>query len=155
MNQKVASLHLHNTHFVNPVGFDAPNHYTSAYDLAVLTMDALQRHPLIRQIASTKRIIINSTKTHGWFGPVNLNNLLWDYPGDWGIKTGWTEKAGYCFVTAATRNGHTVLVTLLDSKASFPDGVTLLNYGFSQINTELATPTPVARTTTPTGASAR
>ncbi|MCL4508516.1 MAG: serine hydrolase [Chloroflexi bacterium] len=140
MNQRVAALNLHDTHFVNPVGFDNPNHYTSAYDLAVLTVDALQRHPLIRQIVSTKHIIIDSTKTHGWFGPTNLNNLLWDYPGDWGVKTGWTEKAGYCFVTAATRDGHTVLVTLLDSKASFPDGVALLNYGFSRIAEE--TPAP-------------
>jgi D-alanyl-D-alanine carboxypeptidase len=133
MNQKVADLHLHDTHYVNPVGFDDPQHYTSVYDLAVITADAVTRHPLFKQIVGTKKEIIESTKTHGWFGPTNLNNLLWDYPGDWGVKVGWTDNAQYCLVTAATRDGHTVLVALLGSKDHFADGTTLLNYGFARI----------------------
>ncbi len=133
MNQKTVSLGLHDTHYVNPVGFDDPQHYTSAYDLAVVTADALTHHPLLKQIVGTKKQIIESTKTHGWFGPTNLNNLLWDYAGAWGIKPGWTENAGYCLVTAATRNGHTVLVTLLGSKDHYADGATFLNYGFARI----------------------
>lgn len=136
MNARVVALGLHDTHFANPVGFDDPNHYTSAADLAVLTADALTRHPLIKQIVSTKKTIIESTKTHGWFGPINLNNLLWDYPGAWGVKPGWTSEANYCLVAAATRDGHTVLVTLLDSQDHFADGTTLLNYGFQRIAQE-------------------
>jgi D-alanyl-D-alanine carboxypeptidase len=133
MNQKVADLHLHDTHYVNPVGFDDPQHYTSVYDLAVITADAVTRHPLFKQIVGTKKEVIESTKTHGWFGPTNLNNLLWDYPGDWGVKVGWTDNAEYCLVTAATHDGHTVLVALLGSKDHFADGTTLLNYGFARI----------------------
>jgi len=133
MNQKAVALGMHDTHYVNPVGFDDPQHYTSAYDLAVVTEDALTRHPLLKQIVGTKKKIIESTKTHGWFGPTNLNSMLWDYPGAWGIKPGWTENAGYCLVTAATHNGHTVLVTLLGSKDHIADGIVLLNYGFARI----------------------
>jgi D-alanyl-D-alanine carboxypeptidase (penicillin-binding protein 5/6) len=133
MNQKAVDLNMHDTHYVNPVGFDDPQHFTSAYDLAVVTEDALTRHPLLKQIVGTKKQIIESSKTHGWFGPSNLNSMLWDYPGAWGIKPGWTEGAQYCLVTAATRNGHTVLVTLLGSKDHFADGTTLLNYGFARI----------------------
>lgn len=133
MNKKAVDLGMRDSHYVNPVGFDDPQHYSSAYDLAVVTADALTRHPLLRQIVSTKRTVIESTKTHGWFGPTNLNSLLWDYPGAWGVKPGWTENAGYCLVAAATRNGHTVLVTLLGSKDHFADGTALLNYGFARI----------------------
>lgn len=133
MNQKAVALGMHDTHYANPVGFDDPQHYTSAYDLAVVTEDALTRHPLLKQIVGTKKKIIESTKTHGWFGPTNLNSMLWDYPGAWGIKPGWTENAGYCLVTAATHNGHTVLVTLLGSKDHIADGIALLNYGFARI----------------------
>lgn len=133
MNQKAVALNMRDTHYTNPVGFDDPQHYTSAYDLAVVTADALTRHPLLRQIVGTKKEIIESTKTHGWFGPTNLNNLLWDYPGAWGVKPGWTENAKYCLVAAATRNGHTVLVTLLGSDDHFADGTALLNYGFARI----------------------
>ncbi len=134
MNQKVLALGLHDSHYMNPVGFDDPQHYTSAYDLAVITADALNRHPLFRQIVGTKQQIIESTKTHSWFGPTNLNSLLWTYQGAWGVKPGWTDNSGYCLVAAATRNGHTVLVTLLDSNDHFADGATLLNYGFSQLS---------------------
>lgn len=138
MNQRAAQLQLRDTHFANPAGFDDPNHYTSAYDLVIQTTDALQRHPEFKQIVSTKKQIIDPTKTHGWFGPVNLNNLLWDYQGAFGVKPGLTDNAGYCLVGAATRNGHTVVAVVLGvpTDRHFFEGAKLLDYGFKRVGEE-------------------
>lgn len=138
MNQKAAQLQLRDTRFANPAGFDDPNHYTTAYDLVIQTTDALQRHPEFKQIVSTKKQIIDSTKTHGWFGPVNLNNLLWDYQGAFGVKPGLTDNAGYCLVAAATRNGRTVVAVVLGvpTDRHFFEGAKLLDYGFKRMGEE-------------------
>lgn len=143
MNAKARELQLHDTHFANPAGFDDPHHYTSAYDLVVQATDTLTRHPIFRTIVSTKKKIIESSKTHGWFGPTNLNSLLWDYPGAFGIKPGLTANSGYCLVAAATRNGHTVIAVVLGvpTNRHFTEGRLLLDYGFKRIGEEQPTST--------------
>jgi D-alanyl-D-alanine carboxypeptidase (penicillin-binding protein 5/6) len=138
MNQRASQLKLQDTRFANPAGFDDPEHYSSAYDLIVLTTDAVSRHPELKTIFSTKKQIINPTKTHGWFGPINLNNLLWDYQGAWGVKPGLTDNADYCLVAAATRDGHTILAVVMGVPTDnhFREAAKLLDYGFKRVPEE-------------------
>lgn len=131
MNMLALDLQMENTNFTNPAGFDEPENYSSAFDMALLTRHILNEEPLLRLIVGTKRHIIESTPDHGWFGPTNLNRLLSQYPGAFGVKTGKTGRAGYTLVATAERNGRTLLVVVLGSKTHFDDAVRLLDFGFS------------------------
>jgi D-alanyl-D-alanine carboxypeptidase len=130
MNQKAAALHLRASHFTNPSGLDEPDHYSSAYDLAVVGATLLADYPDIRAIVGSKQISIYSTQQHKAFNPINIDRLLSTYPGAIGIKPGYTGAAGYCLAAAATRNGRTILVVVLGSTQHFTDAVTLLDFGF-------------------------
>ncbi len=134
MNAKVQELGLQDSRFSNPTGYDEDYlpHYSSAYDLAVLAKYGLERVPGFRTYVSAKERRIEKTDTHGWFGPTNLNRLLWTYPGASGVKPGWTPDAGYCLVAAAERDGRQLLVVVLGSRQHFTDAALLLDYGFSQ-----------------------
>jgi D-alanyl-D-alanine carboxypeptidase (penicillin-binding protein 5/6) len=130
MNQKAAALRLRTTHFTNPSGLDAADHYSSAYDLAVVGATLLADYPDIRAIVGSKQISIYSTPQHKAFNPINIDRLLSTYPGAIGIKPGFTGAAGYCLASAATRNGRTILVVVLGSTQHFTDATTLLDFGF-------------------------
>ena len=131
MNQKAAALHLRSTHVTNPSGLDDLDHYSSAYDLAVIGATLLADYPDIRAIVGSKQINIYSTPQHKAFNPINIDRLLWTYPGAIGIKPGYTGAAGYCLAAAATRNGRTILVVVLGSTQHFTDARTLLDFGFA------------------------
>ena len=134
MNDLVTKLGLQNTHFANPSGFDDPAQRASAYDLAVLATYALQ-NPTFREVVGTRRKVIHASseagRAHGWFGPTNLNRLLREYPGAFGVKPGWTGDAGYTLVAAAERGGRSLLVVVLGSRHHFADATRLLDYGFA------------------------
>jgi serine-type D-Ala-D-Ala carboxypeptidase (penicillin-binding protein 5/6) len=130
MNQKAAALHLRATHFTNPSGLDDTDHYSSAYDLAVMGATLLADYPDVRAIVGSKQINIYSTPQHKAFNPINIDRLLSTYPGAIGIKPGYTSAAGYCLAAAATRNGRTILVVVLGSTQHFTDATTLLDFGF-------------------------
>jgi D-alanyl-D-alanine carboxypeptidase len=130
MNQKAAALHLRATHFTNPSGLDDADHYSSAYDLAVIGATLLADYPDLRTIVGSKQISIYSTPQHKAFNPINIDRLLSTYPGAIGIKPGYTGAAGYCLAAAATRNGRTILVVVLGSTQHFTDAATLLDFGF-------------------------
>ena len=134
MNDLVTKLGLQNTHFANPSGFDDPAQHASAYDLAVLATYALQ-NPTFREIVGTHDKVIHASseagQAHGWFGPTNLNRLLSEYPGAFGVKPGWTGDAGYTLVAAAERGGRSLLAVVLGSRNHFTDAELLLNYGFT------------------------
>ncbi|HEY9288137.1 MAG TPA: D-alanyl-D-alanine carboxypeptidase family protein [Candidatus Dormibacteraeota bacterium] len=131
MNQKAQQLHLRQTHFANPSGLDDASHYSSAYDLAVMGTTLLQDYPDLRTIVGTKSVSIYATAQHKAFNPTNIDRLLWTYPGAIGIKPGYTGAANYCLAAAATRNGRTILVVVLDSTQHFTDAATLLDFGFA------------------------
>jgi len=135
MNQKAAMLHLRQTHFTNPTGLDDQNHFSSAYDLAVMGATLLQDYPDLRAMVGTKSVVIEPTSTHKYFNPTNIDRLLWSYPGAIGIKPGYTDAANYCLAAAATRNGRTILVVVLDSTQHFTDATTLLDFGFAHAAT--------------------
>jgi serine-type D-Ala-D-Ala carboxypeptidase (penicillin-binding protein 5/6) len=130
MNQKATALHLRATHFTNPSGLDDADHYSSAYDLAVMGATLLADYPDLRAIVGSKQISIYSTPQHKAFNPINIDRLLSTYPGAIGIKPGYTGAAGYCLAAAATRNGRTILVVVLGSTQHFTDASTLLDFGF-------------------------
>lgn len=130
MNQKAAALHLRATHFTNPSGLDDADHYSSAYDLAVVGATLLADYPDLRAIVGSKQVSIYATAQHKAFNPTNIDRLLWTYPGAIGLKPGYTGAAGYCLAAAATRNGRTILVVVLGSTQHFTDAATLLDFGF-------------------------
>lgn len=130
MNQKAAALHLRATHFTNPSGLDETDHYSSAYDLAVMGATLLADYPDLRAIVGSKQISIYATPQHKAFNPINIDRMLSTYPGAIGIKPGYTGAAGYCLAAAATRNGRTILTVVLGSTQHFTDATTLLDFGF-------------------------
>ena len=130
MNVKAAALHLKASHFTNPSGLDEPDHYSTAYDLAVVSATLLTDYPDLRAIVGSKQISIYATPLHKAFNPINIDRLLWTYPGAIGLKPGYTGAAGYCLAAAATRNGRTIVVVVLGSTQHFTDAATLLDFGF-------------------------
>lgn len=132
MNQKAAALGMKNTTFVTPSGLDEGNHHSTPYDMAVLTAYAL-KNPIFREI-------VGSTSAKCSYGNppyprvlTNHNRLLKEYQGCIGVKTGFTKKAGRCLVSAATRNGATLICVTLKDPDDWKDHKNLLDYGFSQM----------------------
>ncbi len=123
MNQEAEALGLTDTHFVNPHGLDAPEHYSSAYDLMMIARQALA-DPTFAGIVSTQEYIFRGRRLS------NRNELLANYPGADGVKTGTTPGAGECLVASATRDGHQVLVVILGSEDRYGDASILLDYYF-------------------------
>lgn len=135
MNAKIEELGLQDTKLSNPTGYDEDTlpHYSSAHDLAALSIYALESTPGILTYASEKRIEFTATNEHGWYGPWNLNRLLWTYAGTYGLKPGWTPDAGYCLVAVAERDGRHLLAVVLGSAQHFTDAAILLDYGFTRV----------------------
>ena len=131
MNARAEELGLENTHFDNPHGLDSENHYTTAYDLAIISANAL-RNERFKQICSTLKYRFS---TEGGERIVtNHNKLLNSYDGAIGIKTGYTKKCGRCLVSAAERNGLTLICVTLNAPNDWTDHKKLLDYGFSIYN---------------------
>lgn len=129
MNETAKRLGLNDTHFENPHGLDGKAHYTTAEDLARLTSYALTL-PQFRQIVSTYKKSISFDGNKDGRLVVNHNKLLRSYNGTIGVKTGFTKKSGRCLVSAAERNGVTLIAVTLNAPNDWNDHTILLNYGF-------------------------
>lgn len=125
MNDKAHQLGLKNTHFVNPNGLDAPGHYSTARDLAVLASYAM-KNPIFATTVSAKTVRVGSRTL------TNHNKLLWQYEGADGVKTGYTKKAGRILVSSATRNGRRLTAVTINAPDDWNDHKTLLNNGFKE-----------------------
>jgi D-alanyl-D-alanine carboxypeptidase (penicillin-binding protein 5/6) len=132
MNAKAQTLQLKDTHFSNPHGFSAPDHYSSAADLTYLASYAMQ-NPVFAQIVAQQSYTVPAALHTHLYTWVNGNRLLATYQGMDGVKTGTSDDAGYCMVFSARRNGRHLLGTELNAapNALFPDIERLLNLGFS------------------------
>ena len=130
MNAKAAALGLTNTHFVNPHGLDDPDHYTTAAELASITREAL-KNPLFRKIVSTKKATIPQGGEADRRLLVNHNKLLNRYAGAIGVKTGYTKRSGRSLVSAAERDGVTLIGVTINAPSDWNDHTALLDYGFS------------------------
>jgi len=132
MNEKAAYLGMTNTHFANPNGVPNLNNYSTASDLVRLSRYSM-RDSLFAAIVGTAEKDIHLLD--GRHMPCrNTNALLTTYEGCLGIKTGFTRQAGNCLASAATRNGVTLYLVLLNSRSMssrFKESAILLDYGFN------------------------
>jgi D-alanyl-D-alanine carboxypeptidase (penicillin-binding protein 5/6) len=130
MNKKAKDIGALNTHFANPHGLDDPQHYTTAYDLALITSYAL-RNTKFAEIVKTKRKTISGPPDVEWDrSMMNKNKMLWQFEGGDGVKTGFTSKAGRCLVSSATRDNWQLCSVVLNCGPMWEESATILNYAF-------------------------
>ncbi len=134
MTEKARSYGALNSRFLNPHGLTAQGHYTSAHDVAVFLIHALD-HPLLARIMATKTVRIEDVESGEGPRLRNTNKLLWTYMGSEGGKTGTTSAAGKCLAAAATRDGTTLVAVVMHSSARWEDTATLLDWGFDHYRT--------------------
>lgn len=127
LNARLAGLGLTNTQLVNPHGLDEPGHFSSARDIAALTLYALRNEPEFVSAIGTSDFQYADLTWH------NGNQLLSSYDGILGGKTGVTDNAGYCLMELAQRGGRTLIAVVMGSTADdwYYDAATLLDYGFA------------------------
>jgi D-alanyl-D-alanine carboxypeptidase (penicillin-binding protein 5/6) len=131
VNEKAAALGMRDSRFANPTGLDDPGVRSSAYDLAIAAVEVATRYPELMGMAGARDASIAATGTHGAFLLRSLIKLVAVYPGATGLKTGYTDDAGYCLVGTATRDGRHLAVVLLHSDLALTvDATRLLDYGF-------------------------
>ena len=133
MNETAQRLGMTHTHFANPNGLDAEDHYSSARDMAVLAAYALENQDF-RRIVSTASVTIGERYL------ANHNKLLRRYAGCIGVKTGFTKAAGRTLVSAAVRDGMTLVCATLNDGDDWNDHAALLDYGFANYRMETAAP---------------
>lgn len=131
MNAKANALGLRSTHFENPHGLDGEEHYTTAYELAMIARTMLE-NSLLRTIVSTRKTTIPHAGTDGVRLLVNHNKLLRLYDGCIGVKTGFTKKSGRCLVSAAERDGVTLIAVTICAPDDWNDHSALFDYGFTR-----------------------
>ncbi|HWT75888.1 MAG TPA: D-alanyl-D-alanine carboxypeptidase family protein [Mobilitalea sp.] len=136
MNQRAQELGMKNTHFVNSCGLDVDNHYTSAYDIALMSRELITKHPEISTYSTVwmDTFIHTTKKGQTEFGLTNTNKLIKSYNGITGLKTGSTGLAKYCLSATARRNNMDLIAVVLaapDTKTRFAEAAKLLNYGFA------------------------
>lgn len=124
MNDKAHRLGLENTHFVNPNGLDAPGHYSTARDMAVLAAYSME-NPIFAKTVSAKNVNIKGRSLR------NHNKLLWQVEGADGVKTGYTKAAGRILVSSATRQNRRLIAVTMNDPNDWQDHKNLLEQGFS------------------------
>ena len=139
MNQKAVSIGATNSNFVTPHGLDAKEHYTTPYDLAIITCYALTNDTFC-DIVSSKSAKIGSTDRENYRVLYNKNKLLNNFEFADGVKTGYTKKSGRCFVGSATKNGMQLVCVVLNCGPMFEETKTLLEYGFSNYSLQTIVP---------------
>ena len=132
MNRRAAEIGMRDTHFVNPSGLDADGHCTTAYDMALLTAEAL-KNPDFRAICSQKAMTAEYGAPPQTRTLYNSNKLLKMYDGCIGVKTGFTDSARRCLVSAAERDGCTIIAVTLNAPDDWNDHMKLLDYGFERV----------------------
>ena len=140
MNERAEQLGLVDTNFINATGLDADGHYTSAYDVAVMSRELI-KHELIKDYST----VWIDTLRNGESELVNTNKLVRFYEGCTGLKTGTTSKAGACLAATACRNGMELVAVVMGSPTSndrFNGARKLLDYGFANWTTVKVCPDP-------------
>ena len=144
MTKKANDIGAVNSHFTNPHGLTAPDHYSTARDLAILFRYAI-KNATFREIVQTKissvssNTLVRKKAVARRISVRNHNRLLWNFDGALGGKTGYTLAAQKCFVGAVQRNGATLIVAILGSRDQWGDTRKLLEYGFDHYETLKAT----------------
>lgn len=137
MNKRAKQLGMKDTHFVNCCGLDVDGHYSSAYDVALMSKELITKYPGIIKYTTTwmDTIIHKTKKGESEFGLTNTNKLVRTYNGITGLKTGSTSLAKYCLSATANRNGIDMIAVVMgapDHKLRFMEASKLLDYGFGK-----------------------
>lgn len=130
MNQKAQELEMYSTHFSNPAGFDSPDQFTTARDLAKLAKVAIA-NPLLAKIVATRQTVVTDAASLKTYYLSNVNKLLGEVDGIEGIKTGQTEGSLQVLVTQTTRGGNTIIAVVLGSEDRFLDSKQLIEWAFA------------------------
>ncbi|NCC86964.1 MAG: D-alanyl-D-alanine carboxypeptidase [Clostridia bacterium] len=131
MNERAQQIGMKNTNFVTPSGLDEEGHYSTAYDMAILGATAIS-NPEFRSICSSKSVRISYGNPPYLRTLTNHNRLLNTYDSAIGIKTGFTKKSGRCLVSAAEKDGVTLVAVTLNAPNDWADHIKMFDYGFSQ-----------------------
>ncbi len=132
MNDKATQIGMKNTHFVTPSGLDDDDHYSTAYDMALLGAYAMENESFYN-IASSKKSEVFFRDTNENRCYYNENRMLKRYSGCLGIKTGFTKKSGRCLVTCAQRDKLRLIAVTLNAGDDWNDHEKLLDYGFAKM----------------------
>lgn len=133
MNERAKEIGMTRTCFVTPSGLEGTGHGSSAYDMALLTREALQ-NDLFREICSQAQATVNFGNPPYARTLYNSNKLLRMYDGVIGVKTGFTDEAGRCLVSACERDNMILICVTLNDRDDWNDHMKLYDYGFSQIH---------------------
>ncbi|WP_246110739.1 D-alanyl-D-alanine carboxypeptidase family protein [Thermosediminibacter litoriperuensis] len=137
MNEKAKALGMNNTNFTNPHGLSDPNHYTTAYDIALMSKELVKYPKFFEWSTVWIDYLEHTDKEREATMLANTNKLLGKYEGLDGLKTGFHAKAGYCFAGTAKRGDLRLISVVLKSSNSterFEDTKKLLDYGFGRYN---------------------
>jgi serine-type D-Ala-D-Ala carboxypeptidase (penicillin-binding protein 5/6) len=149
MTKKSHDIGAVNSHFTNPHGLTAVDHYSTAKDLAIIFRYAM-KNPHFREIVQTKFSSVSTTAVvrkkvvPRRISVRNHNRLLWNFDGALGGKTGYTHAAQKCFVGAVQRNGTTLIVSILGARDQWGDTKRLLEYGFDNYDALKAPALPIS-----------
>ena len=138
MNEKVKELGLKNTHFVNPTGLDEDNHYSTAYDMALIAKELLRYEEILDFSKVYEDYLRVDSPNKFWL--VNTNKLVRLYNGADGLKTGFTDNAGYCMAVTAKRDDMRLISITLGEKSGKvrnSETMELLDYGFNNYKVNL------------------
>ena len=133
MNDKVNEMGLKNTHFENACGLDSKEHYSSAYDMAMIARELIKYDKILEYTGTYEDYLRKNTDKSFWL--VNTNKLVRYYPGVDGLKTGYTDSALYCITTTAIRNNMRLITVVMGEPSSSirnSDTTSMLDYGFNK-----------------------
>lgn len=134
MNSRACQIGMENTHFVTPSGLDDSEHYSTAYDLALLMAQGLENNAFSDLTCQKSVAVSFAAPSNKKITYANHNRLLSMYEYCVGGKTGYTEAAGRCLVSAARRDGVTLICVTLNDKNDWQDHINLYEYGFSRLS---------------------
>lgn len=133
MNKKANELGLKNTNFKNVTGLEAENHYSSAYDMAIMAQELIKHEEILKYTGTYDDYLREDTGNKFWL--VNTNKLVRFYQGVDGLKTGYTSEAGYCLTATAKKNNMRLITVVMkepDSTTRNSETTAMLNYGFNK-----------------------
>lgn len=132
MNNKATWLGMNNSHFMNPHGLDAEEHYSSAYDMAILTQYAMHNETF-KEISGTTSYL-SDNRSYSWRNKHRL--VTGYYPHATGGKTGYTRRTGRTLVTTAEKEGVSLIAVTLNAPNDWNDHIQLMEWGFDKVNQE-------------------
>ena len=135
MNEKVKILGLKNTNFVNSTGLDAKNHYSSAYDMAIIARELVKHERVLKFSSIYEDYLRKNTENSFWL--VNTNKLVKYYSYIDGLKTGYTSDAGYCLTATGKKKGLRLISVVMGEETNekrTSDTMAMLDYGFNMYN---------------------